>query len=251
MASRTTAWLTAIGPAAAIACGSAGSAKEQPDSGPAPAATTASDDGGGIAWTPGGDSNPDGFAYPSPANGYGRNIRSGTTPGSVMANFKFLGYVNAMVSPRPTKISLADYYDPCGKRYKLIHVTVASVWCGPCQQETIATVAAQTELLAQGVVVLQALDDGPVQQTGATQGDLDRWISKYHTNFTELLDPGLQNFAGFFKAAEVPWNADLDPRTMEIVDASPGWAGDIMTELAPAFSALPAAPSYPSTVTCN
>lgn len=243
---RTTAWLPAL-LAAAVACGGAGSSREQPDSGPAPTATTDA----GTGWIPGGDTNPDGFAYPTPTNGYGRNVRSGTTPGSVMTNFKFLGYLNAMVSPRPTRISLADYYDPCSKRYKLIHITVASVWCGPCQQETIAMVAAKLQLEAQGVVVLQALDDGPVQRTGATQGDLDRWIAKYQTTFTELLDPGLQNFAGFFKAAEVPWNADLDPRTMEIIDASPGWIGDVATELASAFSVLPATPSYPSAVACN
>jgi hypothetical protein len=168
-----------------------------------------------------------------------------------MENFVFLGYPNAVVTPRPVPIALADYYDPCSKRYKLIHLTVASVWCVPCNQETDAVVAAKTQLDSQSVVVLQALADGPVQGIGATQGDLDRWIASHQPTFTELLDPGLANLSLFFNAAAVPWNCDLDPRTMEILDASTGWTGMVTTELAPALRALPATPSYLPLPACN
>jgi hypothetical protein len=215
----------------------------------APAPTTTSDEGGPVA--SGGDVNPDGIPYPQPAAGYGRNRRMGSTPGSVMQNFKFLGYRDGIVAQQPERISLADYYDPCSTRYKLIHLSVASVWCVPCNQETDAVVAAKAQLDSKGVVVLQALDDGPVQGTGATQGDLTRWISAHSSNFTEMLDPELMQLAGFFDAAAVPWNCDLDPRTMEIIDDSTGWAGDVTRELAPSWSALPATPSYPLPMSCN
>jgi hypothetical protein len=180
-------------------------------------------------------------------------------PGSVMSNFKFLGYRDGAVSAQLTRIPLANYYDPCSKLYKLIHLTVSSVWCVPCQQETDAMVAAKAQLSSQGVVVLQALDDGPVQGVGATTGDLNRWIASHHSNFTELLDPGLTQLSGFFDAAAVPWNSDLDPRTMEIVDASTGWAGDINAELATARQMLgidaagnvKSPPAYAVSVACN
>jgi hypothetical protein len=167
-----------------------------------------------------------------------------------MQNFKFLGYRNAVIGQQPDRISLADYYDPCSKRYKLIHLSVASVWCVPCQQETDAMVAAKQQLDSEGVVVLQALDDGPVQLKGATQSDLTRWIMTHQSNFTEMLDPELMQLAGFFDAAAVPWNCDLDPRTMEIIYSKTGFAGTVKTQLAPSLASLPATPSYP-TPSCN
>jgi hypothetical protein len=233
---------------ACLACSSGSTGK--PSANTPPPASSPGDDGGGATTPPptptsGGNTNPEGIAYPSPATGYGRSARSGNTPGSIMENFVFLGYPNAVVTPRPVAISLADYYDPCSKRFKLIHLTVASVWCVPCNQETDAMVAAKSQIDSQGVVVLQALADGPMQGTGATQDDLNRWIASHQPTFTELLDPGLANLSLFFNAAAVPWNCDLDPRTMEILDASTGWTGMVTTELAPALRALPATPSYP------
>ncbi len=206
--------------------------------------------GGGTTTTQGHDSNPDGVPYPSPAGGYGHTPRTGNTPGSVIANFKFLGYPGGTVvaDPMPT-ISLADYYDPCQKRYKLIHLSVAAVWCVPCNDETSAIVAAKSQLDSEGVVVLQALDDGPVEGTPATESDLKYWINNHNSNFTEMLDPGLKNLAGFFNAAAIPWNADIDPRTMEMLDSSDGWSGSVSTEID--TSVLPAQPGYPLGTSCN
>src|SRR5579859_2754363 len=123
------------------------------------------DDGGsggnGIASpTSGHNVNPDGVAYPTPAGGYGHNARSGTTAGSVIDNFKFLGYVDPTNTASGLQtISLADYYDPCQKRYKLLHLTVAAVWCTPCNMETDAIVGAKSMLDSEKIIVLQALDD--------------------------------------------------------------------------------------------
>ena len=60
-----------------------------------------------------------------------------------------------------------------------------------------------------------------------------------------MLDPGLKNLGGFFDAAAIPWNSDIDVRTMEILDSNEGWAGDVATEVAGGLAALPATPSYP------
>jgi len=207
--------------------------------------STANGGAGGGAQLTGHDTNPDGVPYPMPPGGYGRTPRSGSAPGSVMQNFKFLGYPDADESKGLQTVGLADFYDPCNKRFKILHVTVAAAWCEPCNQETDAIVAAEADLASKGVAVLQALDDGPVQGQPATVSDLDFWIADHKSNFTEVLDPGLQNFSGFFDAAAIPWNADLDVRTMEILDASVGWSGDVATELQPAHGALPGDPSYP------
>jgi len=207
-------------------------------------------DSGVGAGVKGPNTNPDGVAYPSPAGGYGHSARRGKTPGSVIENFKFLGYPNANPAGGLQTIALGDYYDPCNKRLKLLHLSVAAVWCTPCNQETQALVAAKTTLDSEYVVLIQALSDGPTMNVGATQSDLNYWVQENRSNFTEMLDPNLVKLGTFFDAAAVPWNADIDPRTMEIVVDGTGWAGTVDAELAPGLSAVGGAPGYPVAVTC-
>ena len=110
---------------------------------------------------------------------------------------------------------------------------------------------AQASIAAEGIAMLQALSDGPVLGTGATQSDLDQWVAKYKPTFAEVLDPGLANLGSFFPAAEVPWNADIDPRTMEILYATTGWAGNVQSEFMTGLSDVELAPGYPIAVSCN
>jgi hypothetical protein len=215
----------------AFGCSSAGSVP-----------ASSGDDGAGT------DVNPDGVPYPpAPADGYGHTPRTGSTPGSVLQDFKFQGILAG--STAVTTISMASYYDPCNKRYKILHLSVAAVWCQPCSEETTAIVAdlasSSSVLDASKIVYVQALDDGPTAGTPATVSDLQYWIQSHHSNFTEMLDPGLQNFGGFFNAAAVPWNADIDVRTMEMLTSSEGWSGSVQSVATAALSALPATPSYP------
>jgi hypothetical protein len=237
-----------IGLAAALAACSGGGGKSTAS----PVQASGGDDGGASATPSAVGANPDGIAYPSAATGYGRSPRSGSTPGSIIRNFKFSGYPNSVTSTQLQTIALGDYYDPCSKRSKLIHLTVGALWCPPCNQETDAIVAAKQQLDSDGVVVLQALNDGNTQNVGATPADMSFWIKKHHTTFTEMLDPDPNPVLGeFFNAAAVPWNCDIDPRTMEILDAATGWGGDIATDLAPALTEVQGPPGYPLPAACN
>ena len=193
--------------------------------------------------------NPDGVPYP--AAHLGHTARKGSTPGNVIQNFTFRGYPDADRSKGLQPISLANYYDPCGKRIKMLHLTVAGVWCVPCNEETDALVAAKAQLASERVTVIQALGDGPTEGVPATMTDLDNWIAKHGSNFTEMLDPNLKNLGAFFNAGSVPWNCDIDPRTMEIIDEGTGWPGNLNTDLQPGLSGLPAAPSYPIPNVCG
>ena len=114
---------------------------------------------------------------------------------------------------------------------KMLHLTVAGVWCVPCNEETDALVAAKAQLASERVTVIQALGDGPTEGVPATMTDLDNWIAKHGSNFTEMLDPNLANLGAFFSAASVPWNCDIDPRTMEIISDGTGWPGNLNSDL--------------------
>ncbi len=243
--------LAALAAGVPIACG--GSAASQGTCNPcegSPAPSASGTDAGSTA-SRDLNVNPEGVAYPSPAGGYGRSARKGNTPGSVIQNFKFLGYPNADSSRGLQTIALADFYDPCNKHSTLFHLSVAAVWCVPCNEETMALVAAKAELASKRVVLVQALSDGPKLNVGATQSDLDYWIGKNHPTFTEMLDPDLANLGGFFDAAAIPWNADIDPRTMEIVDEGTGWSGTVDSELQPGIAAVGSAPRYPIPIACK
>jgi hypothetical protein len=235
-------WLGAIGTIALVALASVFACSSQS---PSEAPTSPGDAAVLAAAT----TNPDGVPYPSGAGGH--NARAASTPGSVIQNFAFQGYPDADKSKGLQTISLADYYDPCGKRLKLLHLTVAGAWCVPCGDETDTLVASKAQLASERVTVIQVLGDGPTEGVTATVTDLDNWISKHGSNFTEMLDPNLANLGTFFNAANVPWNCDIDPRTMEIIHESTGWPGNLDTELQPSLSALPATPSYPIPAVCG
>src|SRR6185436_5605440 len=106
------------------------------------------------------DANPYGVRYP--AQNIGFQHRTGNVKGDIIKNLKFLGYRNGdskAITPKGQLdgIALADFYDPDGKLgIKVIHITVASVWCGPCNQETDDTIEIAPTLRDKGVIFLQA-----------------------------------------------------------------------------------------------
>ncbi len=161
------------------------------------------------------------------ARGEGADGTPNATPGDVIANFKFLGYPNGDRSKGLQTVALADYFDPAGTTYKVIHLIAAATWCGPCNDETDALVSAlddpSSDLRTRGVVYLQALVEGPSPNYGATEADLDAWVTAHHTPFTSVLDPEAQALGAFFDASSVPFNADVDARSMEILQAGTGY----------------------------
>ncbi len=185
--------------------------------------------GGGIDGTPQG-TNPQGIPYPSAGIGIGaRGLDASNAPnanhhGDVMQNYKFLGYPDGDSSKAMQTVSLADYYDPTGTKYKVLHIIAAAEWCGPCNDETSALVTAlkSSATTYPGVVYLQTLVEGFTPSTGATPADLNDWVAKYHQGFAVVLDPEAYDLGAFFNAAAVPFNADIDARSMEILQAGVG-----------------------------
>ncbi len=194
------------------------------------------------------DKNPYGVCYPTTDIGTG--VRSGQSasaiPGQHINNFAFTGYSAAnaadVLTTGSTKtVHLGDYFDPQGKLgasgsgIKIIHLVVSAVWCGPCNQETdfvtganytganTAGAAWAKELEPQGVVFVQALDDGAVVGVGATITDLNGWIGHHQNDITTFVDPNNSNLGVFFDAAAIPFNMNIDARTMEILSAEVGF----------------------------
>src|SRR5688572_10318696 len=101
------------------------------------------------------DTNPAGVPYPS--TNIGTVPRTGTKAGNRMANYKFYGYPDGNPANGLQPMSLAQYYDPEGTTYKLIHIQASGVWCVYCQKETEVVVPLKPELDKRKVVWLVSL----------------------------------------------------------------------------------------------
>lgn len=180
------------------------------------------------------EKNPKGVCYPT--DDIGTAKRAGSVAGNRIKNYKFVGYgtdasATKLDTTKPVStVSMADFYDPTGETYTLIHLTVAAVWCGPCNAETdeIATSLA-AKFGPQKVVFLQALtEDGAYAP--AKVADLAGWIADHGNNFSTVLDPNQINLGVFFDKAAIPFNANIDARSMEILTAATGY-GNMDAEL--------------------
>lgn len=189
---------------------------------PASASSSSSGDQGGVTGDGVGaansapDKNPAGDAYPT--TGIGRN------EGNVIQNFKFVGYPDAAQGGGLKPISLAQFYDPSGETYAMIHIQAAGSWCSVCRAETTALIPIEAELKKRKVVWLVSLAEGPTPGTPSTQTDLNNWIKDFDSPFTHVLDPNNKNLGVFYDRSALPWNADIDAKTMKILHSSTGGA---------------------------
>jgi hypothetical protein len=208
------------------------------------------------------DTNPDGVPYPTANIGTkpstddpSKNVVG--KPGNIMANFKFYGYPNGDPTAGLQPVALADFYDPTNKKWKLLHIQAAGEWCIWCQRETESTVPIySTQLEPQGIAWLTAVVEGATQGSPATNTTLNSWVADFKPDFPNVVDPGNHNFGVFFSEGALPWNADLDAATMEILDANVGAPSadgtsvtqqDVLNEVVPWLAFLKAHPADPTT----
>ena len=182
--------------------------------------STKKTDSGTTTVVSGGDVNPYGVAYPT--ENIGRQVRKGTTPGNVMENFKFYGYIDGDPSAERKRVSLADYYDPEMKKYKVVHIQSSGVWCKPCNDETKEVGKIADQLPGLKVAYIIALTQGPKPGEPSTDADLVTWLKNLDPKVTNVLDPGDEALGVFYDPAGIPWNANLDARTMEVLSSGTG-----------------------------
>jgi thiol-disulfide isomerase/thioredoxin len=166
------------------------------------------------------DKNPGGVPYPT--TNIGTNARSGSTPGNTMANFKFLGYPDGDISKGLQPMSMANFFDPKAEKYRMVRIQASGTWCIHCQKETQTVAPLAKQLADRKVAWVISLAEGPTPGTASTTKDLNGWINEFKAPYTHFLDPANHNLGQFYDAAALPWNATLDARTMEIVDAHVG-----------------------------
>lgn len=158
----------------------------------------------------------------------------GLATGSVIANFKFLGFPNEQADKGQNglqTIQLADFYNPTGDgkypegspfgagtpKPKALVIDVASVWCGPCNEEAKNVLPGlHLKYKPRGGEFLLQLADGPTPGTAAIPSNLFNWTSKYKVDYPGTLDPSYK-LNPLFTQDAFPQNFMIDTKTMKIV----------------------------------
>ena len=172
-------------------------------------------------------------AYPAGPYGIGQ--------GSIIANYEFMGFPNPMANNTElVRIQLADFYNPTGTdvypegspygagtpKPKALLIDVASVWCGPCNEEAKSVLPGKhAELKPLGGEFLLQLADGPYSGTAATEKNLTNWTSKYDSGYPSAIDPTYK-LAALFDSNAFPANMIINTRTMEIETVISGVPSD-------------------------
>jgi hypothetical protein len=184
--------------------------------------------------------NPDGVAYPTDDWGFG--ARDGNTPGQRLPNFTFQGYRDSVRTGGIQPVSMADFYDPTGARQRVLLVMVGVMWCPHCAAETAEMAALAPTLRAEGAEMVQVLIEGPDPGEGPDRCNLDDWVADKETTFTVVLDVGARRIAPYAAIDGVPWNAIVDARTMEVLDAATGAPVDLAASVRGALEWVDAHP---------
>lgn len=166
-----------------------------------------------------GDGGDAGLGYPTAH--LGTNPRVGSTPGDVIHDYAFTGYRatgGVLDTSTLRTIRLADYYDPLGKKgLKVLHLVAAARWSAPDGALVQAAVTATSTLAAKGGVFLVVVGEGTSVGANASKGDLDAWANAYAPHFSLALDPGFAQLSALWDVSAVPFNVDIDLRSMEIL----------------------------------
>jgi hypothetical protein len=174
----------------------------------------------------------------------------GTGVGSQVENFDFVGYADAATNHSTMQlIQFADFYNPHafdqsyspasaaeddrlfppGSQYgaglpkpTVLSLDVASVWCGPCNEEAECVLPALHKRYAPcgGEFMLQ-LADGPDEGVAAVPANLVAWTEQYKVNFPSAVDPEYKTEV-LWAAEAFPENILIDTTSMTIIDRIAG-----------------------------
>lgn len=190
---------------------------------------------------------PEGTGQPSPSAARYPAGPYGIRPGSVIANYQFVGFINAAEYKAGMQpIQLADFYNPTGTEVfpegslygsgepkpKALMIDVSSVWCPPCKYEAQNILPERYEKYrTRGGEFLLQLADGRNPGKPAVAQDLDRWTNTYDVQYPSAIDPSYK-LGALFQSDAFPANIIVkteDMSIVQIVSGAPEDDGDFWT----------------------
>lgn len=168
--------------------------------------------------------NSQGQAYPT--DNLGGRPRKGSQAGQLFPDLTFEGLLSAATAATPAIVSMADYYDPDGLRYDLLHVMAIFLWCPHCSNETTAVGKLAAWQASHRVATLQIAMQG-YGGASPTWAELQKWARDHNVGFPVVADGQGAQLKAYFPVQSVPVNIVVNPRTMEILAVDIGEQGDV------------------------
>jgi hypothetical protein len=176
------------------------------------------------------------------------SVTFGVTEGSIIQNYSFQGFPDPQRARDLQTVQLADFYNPHaddpsympapgepddrfyppGSLYnagattpqpkpRALLIDVASVWCGPCNQEAKDVLPGRyAKYKPCGGQFLFQLAQGTNNGTPATEQNLVAWSNAYALNYPATID-GLNQLSSVYGGQTFPDEVIIDTRTMKLV----------------------------------
>ena len=163
-----------------------------------------------------------------PTTNIGGRPRTATQPGQIFPNLTLQGVRSVATVNTPATVSMAEFYDPDGLQYDLLHVMAIFMWCPHCNNETndVSTIAAWQSNHRVAAVQIAMLGYGNASPTWA---ELQKWVGDHKLNFPVLVDGQGAQLGQYFSVNYVPINIVVNPRSMEILAVDVGEVGDVQS----------------------
>jgi len=178
----------------------------------------------------------------------------GVAKGAVIPNYKFPGFANAKADSSALQtLTLGDFYNPHAgdasyvpasaetddrlfpadspygageKKPVALLIDIASVWCGPCNEEAKSLLPGLYAKYAPcGGEFLFQLVESASPGTKADEQNLRTWTKVYKVDYPATIDPGGQ-LSDLYPTGSFPNAAVVDTRTMRIVETIQGVPDD-------------------------
>jgi hypothetical protein len=170
------------------------------------------------------DTNPEGAVYPT--ENIGGQPRTATQAGQIFPNLTLAGVRSITTKETPAVVSMAEFYDPEGLNYDLLHVTAIFFWCPHCDNETKALASIAAWQAEHRVAVVQIAMQG-YGSAAPGWSEVQKWTSGHNLNFPVLVDSQGAELSKYFNVDYVPINIMVNPRTMEVLTVQVGEVGDM------------------------
>lgn len=146
---------------------------------------------------------PTGTICPAPVPNPAAGLVFGTSRGSLFEGFTL---------PECDGTSYTFYDDAnCPADYTMTVVSIAGIWCVPCQMESAQLTDRVTNAYAaEGVRVLQIIVDGPTRGSTFTPAQCQQWVDTYGLVNTELMDLGGAQTNEFYPDGSLPSTIIID-----------------------------------------
>ena len=163
-----------------------------------------------------------------PAANIGGRPRTASQPGQIFPNLTLQGVRSVATVNTPATVSMAEFYDPDGLQYDLLHVMAIFMWCPHCNNETsdVSTIAAWQANHRVAAVQIAMLGYGNASPTWA---ELQKWVGDHKLAFPVLVDGQGAQLGQYFSVNYVPINIVVNPRSMEILAVDVGEVGDVQS----------------------